>query len=79
MSVRGRLIGALVCGPRPAEQYTTDERELLAHVARQVGAAIHALRSLEHEKFVDSVASGRLDAASAREQARRLQNVWQTN
>ena len=77
MSVRGRLIGALVCGPRPAEQYTVDERQLLAHVARQVGAAIHALRSLEHEKFVDSVANGMLDAVSAREQARRLQNVWQ--
>ncbi|MDE2234221.1 MAG: GAF domain-containing protein [Gammaproteobacteria bacterium] len=78
MSVRGRLIGALACGPRPAEQYTVDERQLLAHVARQVGAAIHTLRSLEHEKFVDSVANGELNAASAREHARRLQNLWQT-
>lgn len=78
MAVRGKLIGALACGPRPAEQYTADERELLSHVTRQVGAALHALRSLEHEKFVDSVASGSLDAASARERARQLLTVWQT-
>ncbi|MGH8282694.1 MAG: GAF domain-containing protein [Gammaproteobacteria bacterium] len=77
MAVRGKLIGALVCGPRPAEQYTADERELLLHVAQQAGAALHALRSREHEKFVDSVATGALDAASAREQARQLMAVWQ--
>ncbi|MGH8320980.1 MAG: GAF domain-containing protein [Gammaproteobacteria bacterium] len=77
MAVRGKLIGALVCGPRPAEQYTADERELLYHVAQQTGAALHALRSREHEKFVDSVASGALDAASARELARQLKAAWQ--
>lgn len=78
MAVRGKLIGALVCGPRPAEQYTADERALLYHVAQQAGAALHALRSLEHEKFVNSVASGSLDAASTRERARQLLTVWQT-
>jgi hypothetical protein len=77
MAVRGRLIGALACGPRPAEQYTADERMLLFHVAQQAGTALHALRSREHEKFVDSVANGVLDAASARQQARQLLASWQ--
>ncbi|HKS93044.1 MAG TPA: hypothetical protein VJS16_00120 [Gammaproteobacteria bacterium] len=77
MAVRGRLIGALVCGPRPAEQYTADERALLFHVAQQSGVALHALRSREHENFVDSVARGALDAASARERARQLVAAWQ--
>lgn len=76
MAVRGKVIGALVCGPRPAEQYTTDERALLYHVAQQAGAALHALRNGEHERFVDSVASGALDPASAREQARQLVSAW---
>lgn len=78
MAVRGKLIGALVCGPRPAEQYTADERALLFHVAQSAGAALHALRSREHENFVDSVARGMLDAASARERARQLVSAWQT-
>ena len=77
MAVRGRLIGALACGPRPAEQYTAEERTLLFHVAQQAGAALHALRSREHEDFVDSIASGSLDAASARERARQLLAAWQ--
>ncbi|MHB8425794.1 MAG: GAF domain-containing protein [Gammaproteobacteria bacterium] len=78
MAVRGRLIGALACGPRPAEQYTVDERQLLLHVSQQAGAALHALRSREHELFVNSVASGDLDGARARERARQLAAVWQT-
>lgn len=77
MAARGKLIGALVCGPRPAEQYTVDERALLFHVAQQVGAALYALRSREHEHFVDSVARGVLDAESARERARQLVSAWQ--
>ncbi|MGH8278014.1 MAG: GAF domain-containing protein [Gammaproteobacteria bacterium] len=77
MAVRGKLIGALVCGSRPAEQYTADERELLYHVAQQAGAALHALRNREHERFVDSIASGALDADSARARARELAAAWQ--
>ncbi|MGA9852749.1 MAG: GAF domain-containing protein [Gammaproteobacteria bacterium] len=65
MSVRGTVIGALVCGPRPGEAYTADERKLLAHVAHQVGVALHALRVQEtmkkmesKAKLVDALASG---------------------
>lgn len=71
MSVRGSVIGALVCGPRPGEAYTADERKLLAHVAHQVGTALHALRVQEtmkqmesKAKLVDALASGALPAPS---------------
>lgn len=72
MAARNKLIGALVCGPRPAEVYTAEERALLFHVSQQVVAAWQALRGREYERFVDSVASGALDAATAREQAQLL-------
>ncbi len=65
MSVRGSVIGALVCGPRPGEAYTADERKLLAHVANQVGVALHALRVQEtmnqmqaKSNLIDALASG---------------------
>ncbi|MGH8316471.1 MAG: GAF domain-containing protein [Steroidobacteraceae bacterium] len=45
MRVRGRLLGLLVVGPRPGEHSVADERELLAHVAHEVGAALFALRA----------------------------------
>ena len=65
LGARGTVIGALVCGPRPGEQYTADERRLLANVAYQVGVALHALRVQEsmqnleaRAKLVDALASG---------------------
>jgi 23S rRNA maturation mini-RNase III len=71
MAVRGKLQGALIVGARP-EQYTPDERELLAHVAYQVGMALHALRTRENEKLMRAFASGELEPALARERARQL-------
>ena len=56
LSVRGTVIGVLVCGPRPGEQYTADERKLLAHVAHQVGAALHALRVQESMQRLEAKA-----------------------
>jgi len=70
LGARGAVIGALVCGPRPGEQYTADERRLLASVAYQVGVSLHALRvqeSLQNleakAKLVDALANGLLPAA----------------
>ena len=60
---------ALVCTNRPGERYASDERELLAYVARQVGIAAEtlymqeAIRRLETKaKLVDELASGALPA-----------------
>ncbi len=72
MAVRGKLIGALVCGPRPAEQYTAEERELLQHVAHEVGAALAALRAREGERLLEALAEGTLDPVTARAQAQQL-------
>ena len=49
LMVRGTLLGALIVGQRHGEHYAADERELLFHVAHEVGAALFALRALESE------------------------------
>ena len=49
MRVRGSLLGVLLIGPRPGEHYVAEERELLAHVAHAVGAALFALRAQASE------------------------------
>lgn len=55
----------LVCANRPGERYASDERSLLAYVARQVGMAVATLHMREvmrrmdaKSKFVDALASG---------------------
>jgi hypothetical protein len=45
LRVRGHLLGVLVVGPRPGEHSVAEERELLAHVAHEVGAALFTLRA----------------------------------
>lgn len=74
--VRGSLLGALVVGQRPGEHYVADERELLFHVAHEVGAALFALRARESQAFVRAVAQGALNPEEARKQAIRLETAW---
>ncbi|MGH8496738.1 MAG: hypothetical protein ACREVN_11455 [Gammaproteobacteria bacterium] len=71
MAVRGVLRGALVCGER-TEEYTRDERKLLAEVAHQVGIALYALRARDNEVLVRGIANGELDPIAARERAQAL-------
>ncbi|MGH8397907.1 MAG: GAF domain-containing protein [Gammaproteobacteria bacterium] len=40
----GGMQGVLVCANRPGEHFASDERKLLAYVARQMGMALYALR-----------------------------------
>ncbi|HEU5398738.1 MAG TPA: GAF domain-containing protein, partial [Gammaproteobacteria bacterium] len=73
LAVSGTLMGALVLGQRPAEQYTLAERALLARIGQQLAAALHALRAREAESFVDAVARGDLTAdTETRSRARQL-------
>ena len=73
LAVRGALIGALILGQRPAEQYTQTERALLARIGQQVAAALHALRARDAESFVDAVARGELTASpKTKSRARQL-------
>ena len=76
LMLRGTLLGALVVGQRPGEHYAADERELLFHVAHEVGAALLALRARESQAFVRAVAQGNLKPEEARDQAIKLETTW---
>jgi hypothetical protein len=58
LTVRGEVLGFIVCGPRPAEAYTPEERRLYTHVAQQVGVALHALRLQEQQRLLKDLAEG---------------------
>jgi len=76
LSLRNTVIGAIVCGPRPGEAYTADERRLLANVAYQVGVALHVLRMENKAKLVDALANGSLSVpAEVQAKARELAYV----
>ncbi|WP_297904096.1 GAF domain-containing protein [Metallibacterium sp.] len=67
LMLRGTLLGALVVGQRPGEHYAADERELLFHVAHEVGAALFALRAQESEtRALASEARSQASEARAR-------------
>ncbi|MDE2245110.1 MAG: GAF domain-containing protein [Xanthomonadaceae bacterium] len=55
LRVRGSLLGVLLVGPRPGEHYAAEERELLGHVAHEVGAALFALRAQATEEQLSAV------------------------
>ncbi|MGH8396835.1 MAG: GAF domain-containing protein [Gammaproteobacteria bacterium] len=76
MMVLGVLRGVLVCTNRPGERYASDEKKLLTHVARDVGAAWRILRAKENEEFVRSIARGQLDIEAAKERAQALELAW---
>ena len=76
LMLRGTLLGALVVGQRPGEHYAADERELLFHVAHEVGAALFALRARESQAFVRALAQGTLKSEDARAQAIQLETTW---
>jgi len=74
--LRGNLLGALVVGQRPGEHYTADERELLFHVAHEVGAALFALRAQESEaRALESEARVRASEALASATQNQLQDA----
>lgn len=57
MTVRGAVLGALVCGTR-TEHYTPAERHLLARLTHEVGGALTALRARQNELIVDALVAG---------------------
>ncbi|HVA56198.1 MAG TPA: GAF domain-containing protein [Gammaproteobacteria bacterium] len=76
MMVLGVLRGVLVCANRPGERYAADDKKLLTHVARDVGAAWRILRARDNEEFVRTVARGHLDLEAARSRALALELNW---
>lgn len=76
MMVLGVLRGVLVCANRPGERYTADDKKLLTHVARDVGAAWRILRARDNEEFVRTMARGQLDIETAKTRAQSLELNW---
>ena len=72
MIVRGDLLGAVALAHRPGEHFAPDERELLAHVVHEVGAALHALHARENARLVSAIAGGEIAPEAAMERARAL-------
>ena len=54
LQVRGQLLGLLVVGSRPEEHYSGEERELFAHVAHEVGAALAIRAQISEQQLVES-------------------------
>jgi len=76
MLVLGNLRGVIVCRNRPGEHFAPDEKKLLTHVAREVGAAWRILRARDNETYVNAMADGELSLKAAREKARALKLAW---
>lgn len=72
MTVLGTLRGAIICKNRPGEHYAFHEKQLLAEVARSVGAAWRILHARDNEALVAAMAEGKLPAETLREKARTL-------
>ena len=73
LAVRGEVLGFIVCGPRPAEAYSPEERRLYALVAQQVGMALHTLRLHEQQRLLRDLAEGAFKSLpTARARARAL-------
>ena len=64
LRARNHLLGVVVIGPRPGEHYAAEERELVAHVVRAVGASLFALRAQATEQQL-SMARAQIEAAAA--------------
>ena len=77
MMVLGNLRGFIALKNRPGEHYGSDEKKLLIHVARDVGAAWRILRARENEALVLALAEGELKTLrAARDKARALTVAW---
>ena len=60
LHVRSQLLGCIYLGPRPAEAYSAEERQLFERVAHQVAVALHALRLDAQRKLLEELAGGGL-------------------
>jgi hypothetical protein len=73
LQVRGELLGLLIIGSRPEEHYSSEERELFALVAHDVGAALFAIRAqigdeqLAEARRRETILQEALETARARE------------
>lgn len=62
LHVRSQLLGCIYLGPRPAEAYSAEERQLFERVAHQVAVALHALRLDAQRKLLEELADGKFNS-----------------
>jgi hypothetical protein len=72
LALRGRLFGALVCGPREAGRFSQGEIAELAQAAREAGASLFAVRAAANESLIERLAEGRVEPLQAAREARLL-------
>jgi len=73
LHVRNQLLGCIYLGPRPAEAYSAEERQLFERVAHQVAVALHALRLDAQRKLLEELADGGVTSLPmAQEKAKEL-------
>jgi len=72
LHVRSQLLGCIYLGPRPAEAYSAEERQLFERVAHQVAVALHALRLEAQRTLLEELADGTVDSLTARAKAKEL-------
>ena len=67
---RGQLTGALLCLRRAnGEAFAPDEVALLAGVAHEVGAELHAIRARAKAELLEGLLSGSLELGEVRARA----------
>lgn len=76
ISIAGRLRGMVVLADRAEERYGSDEKQLLAQVIHEVGAAWRILRARDNEELVRALARGTLEPQAARDRAKVLEAEW---
>jgi hypothetical protein len=79
MLVFGNLRGLIALKNRPGERFAADEKELLTHVAREVGNAWRVLRARDNEALIANMAKGSVQTDAAFAEARRLSYAWAGN
>ncbi|MGA9853712.1 MAG: GAF domain-containing protein [Gammaproteobacteria bacterium] len=76
MTAHGELQEVLVCANRPGEHYAVDERQLLAHVAQQMGTALYTLRMQAKARLLEALVQAPVNALpEVQSQARTLLNT----
>ena len=56
MTAHSEMQHVLVCANRPGEHYSSDERQLLAHVAQEMGMALYAQRMRAQSQVMEALA-----------------------
>jgi hypothetical protein len=76
LHARNQLLGCIYLGPRPAEAYSAEERQLFERVAHQVAVALHALRLEAQRTLLEELAEKKFsDLSMAEAKAKELMDT----